>query len=153
MRPLTGENVDEEKIAGATVDRGLRIPLPALEIDEEAPAAFPLLSQVSAVPDWPPTPGARSARLRVLYADHANRKLTLTVEGLAGTDGVLSLVRHGRFVPRVQANPQYAAGTEQATAELAIGADTEEDLSAGVPLLLHFPPGEGWKTITVTLTW
>jgi hypothetical protein len=20
-------------------------------------------------------------------------------------------------------------------------------------LLLHFPPGEGWKTITVTLTW
>jgi len=145
--------IDEEKIAGATVDRGLRVPLPALEVDEEAPAASPLLSQAAAVPDWPPLPGSRSARFRVLYADYAERKLTLTVEGLAGADGVLSLVRHGRFVPKVQADPEYAPGTEQETAEIAVGLDAEQDPSAPVPLHLHFPAGEGWETITVTLSW
>ncbi len=149
--------IDEQKIAGATVDRGLRVPLPALEVNEAAPAAFPQLSEVSAVPDWPPTPGARSARFRVLYADVADRKLTLTVEGLAGGDGVLTLIRHRRFIPRVQADPEVAPGpapgAEQPTAELAIGADTEADLSVPIPLHLHFPPGEGWKTITVTLSW
>jgi glycogen debranching enzyme len=149
--------IDEEKIAGATVDRGLRVPLPALEVDESAPAGYPLLSEASAVPDWPPLPGSRSARMRVLYADSSDRKLTLTVEGLAGSDGVLTLIRHRRFVPKVQADPELAPGpaqgTEQPTAELAIGADAEADPSVPIPLHLHFPPGEGWKTITVTLTW
>jgi glycogen debranching enzyme len=145
--------IDEEKIAGATVDRGLRVPLPALEVDEAAPEAYPLLREVSAVPGWPPLPGARSARFRVLRLDSGDRKLTLTVEGLAGADGVLTLIRHRRFVPKVQADPQVAPGTEQSTAELAIGADTEEDSSVPIPLHLYFPPGEGWKTITVTLTW
>jgi len=160
--------IDEEKIGGATVDRGLRVPLPALEVDEEAPAALPLLSEVlsevAAVPDWPPVPGSRSARFRVLYADAADRRLTLTVEGLAGSDGVLGLIRHRRFVPKVQSEPEVAPGApgsasgpasmpEQPTAELAIGADTEADPSVPIPLHLHFPPGEGWKTITVTLTW
>ncbi|MGB6690254.1 MAG: amylo-alpha-1,6-glucosidase [Terracidiphilus sp.] len=145
--------IDEEKIAGATVDKGLRVPLPALEINEGTLAAPPQLSAVAAVPDWPPTPGARSARFRVLHADYAERKLTLTIEGLAGADGVLSLVRHGRFVPKVQADPEYAPGTEQETAEIAVGLDAEQDPSAPVPLHLHFPPGEGWKTITVTLSW
>jgi glycogen debranching enzyme len=153
--------IDEQKIAGVTVDRGLRIPLPALEVDESAPAAYPLLSEVAAVPDWPPLPGSRSGRFRVLQADSADRKLTLTVEGLAGADGVLTLIRHRRFVPKVQADPEVAPGAapvpdpgaDQPTAELAIGADTEADPSVPIPLHLHFPPGEGWKTITVTLTW
>jgi glycogen debranching enzyme len=145
--------IDEQKIAGVAVDRGLRVPLPALEVDEGTPAALPELSAVAAVPDWPPTPGARSTRFRVLHADYDNRKLTLTLEGLAGTEGVLSLVRHGRFVPKVQADPEYAPGTEQETAEIAVGLDAEQDPSAPVPLHLHFPPGEGWKTITVTLSW
>ena len=154
--------IDEEKIAGATVDRGLRVPLPALEVDESAPAAYPLLSEAAAVPDWPPLPGSRSARLRVLHAESADRKLTLTVEGLAGSDGILSLIRHRRFVPRVQADPETAPGaapgsasgsSDQPTAELAIGVETEEDPSVPIPLHLHFPSGEGWKTITVTLTW
>ena len=149
--------IDEEKIAGAVVDRGLRVPLPALEVDETAPAGYPLLSDAAAVPDWPPLPGSQSARMRVLHAESADRKLTLTIEGLAGADGVLGLIRHRRFVPRVQADPEAAPGadpgSEQPTAELAIGLETEEDPSIPIPLHLHFPAGEGWKTITVTLTW
>jgi glycogen debranching enzyme len=145
--------IDEEKLAGATVDKGLRVPLPALEIDEAAPAALPLLSEAAAVPDWPPNPGARSARFRVLYASRVERKLTLTVEGLAGTDGVLGLIRHGRIVPKVQADPEYAPGTQDETAEIVMGLNAEQDASMALPLHLHFPPGEGWKTIMVTLTW
>jgi glycogen debranching enzyme len=145
--------IDEEKIAGVAVDRGLRVPLPALEIDEAAPASLPILSQAAAVPDWPPAPGARSARFRVIYAEPAERKLTLTIEGLAGTEGVLSLIRRGRIIPKVQADPEYAPGTQDETAEIVMGLNAEQDSSLPLPLHLHFPPGEGWKTITVTLTW
>ena len=133
--------------------KGLRIPLLALEVDETLAGEPAVIEQSAAVMAVPPVPGARNSRFRVLSSHAEGRKLVLSVEGLAGTTGYLRLVRHGRFVPKVQAEPPVAAGTEEATAEVSVVLDAEQDATVPILLHLHFPPGEGWKTVTVTLTW
>jgi hypothetical protein len=55
---------------------------------------------------------------------------------------VLSLVRHTPISPKLQ------AGSDGVSIEVPA-----EGKNAAVPLKILFPPGEGWKTITVTLTW
>lgn len=133
--------------------KGLRIPQPALEVDESMLDMDPLLSANSAVQSVPPTPGARTSRFRIVRAEYGKRQIVLEAEGLAGTTGYANLIRHGAFIPKVQADPPTIAGTDEATAEVSIALDAEQNSSVPVLLHLHFPPGEGWKTVTVTLTW
>ena len=90
-----------------------------------------------------PFPGARTESMRVLKEDYAERRLTLTIEGRAGTDAHL---------------PFYASDARirlsAAGADLPIAtAHALESMSQPQTMLIHFPSGEGWKTITVTLTW
>jgi glycogen debranching enzyme len=128
---------------------GLRIPLPALELDESAGGLDVIESVSDTQPLEPPMPGARTSRFRFLRSVSGEHSLVLTAEGLAGSTGIVTLFRHGHFIPKVQ--------TESAAAPDASisfrGCDAEPYACASLPLILQFPSGEGWKTVTVTLAW
>ena len=142
-----------QSAARNSAQKGLRIPQPALEVDESMLNLDSLLSANSAVPGLPPTPGARTSRFRIVRAEYGKRQMVLEAEGLAGTTGYANLIRRGAFIPRVQSDPPIAEGADEATAEVSVALDAEQNPATPVLLHLHFPPGEGWKTITVTLTW
>jgi len=130
-------------------EEGLRIPLPSLEVDESV-TNLNLIESVEAVqPIRPALPGAQTSHFRFTHTDYGDHKLVLTAEGLAGSTGIVSLIRHGHFVPKVQTEP---AGTPDASISFR-GCDADPYACASLPLILDFPAGEGWKTITVTLTW
>jgi glycogen debranching enzyme len=96
-------------------------------------------NQVEIAASFPrPTPGDRTNSVHILSEDHEARRLAVTLEGVAGTEAHLTLIR---AVP----NLKVVAGG----ADLSTAADADSESSATV----HFPPGDGWKTITVTLTW
>jgi hypothetical protein len=90
-----------------------------------------------------PVPGSRTLSARVLQEANDERRITMTLEGIAGSDVRLNyLVRDSRLKLNVTG------------AELN---DERHYTSRGQAVLptmtVHFPPGEGWKTVTVTLTW
>ena len=136
------------------VQEGLRIPLPALEVDESAgPYAGTAIASVSLL-NKPPLPGTRANRFRILRSEHADHKLTLTAEGPAGSTALVTLIRHGHFVPRVLSDPGPANDPENIHTSLSYrDCDADPYACKSLPLILQFPTGEGWKTITVTLTW
>jgi len=91
-----------------------------------------------------PVPGDRTKSFKVISQTFEEHKSTITIEGPAGTEFRIPvyLFWHLRKLdvsgaklqgPQKQHNPEEAA---------------PNDLLSG-----SFPPGEGWKTITVTLTW
>jgi glycogen debranching enzyme len=81
----------------------------------------------------PLIPGNRTQSPRVIREQYEERKLTFTIEGQAGSEAQLPLI--------------LAAPTPKLR---ATGADLAANSSS---LAIHFPPGQGWQTITVTLTW
>jgi glycogen debranching enzyme len=131
------------------IQEGLRIPLPALEVDESAGSLNLIESVKEAQPLQTLLPGARTSKLRFLNSEYEDHRLVLTVEGAAGSSGIVTLIRHGHFVPKVQTEPATAP---EASISFR-GCDADPYACASLPLILQFPPGEGWKTITVTLTW
>ena len=130
-------------------EQGIRIPLPALEVDGSAGSLSVIESVKVVQPLQPPLPGARTSKFRFLHSEYADHKLVLTAEGLAGSTGIVTLFRHGHFVPKVQTEP---AAAPDASISFR-GCDADPYACASLPLILNFPPAEGWKTITVTLTW
>ena len=75
------------------------------------------------------------------------------IEGPAGSQGELGLVRRGPIVPRIE---RVSGGGEPASGSATLGGldvYAYENPSAPSMLVLNFPPGEGWKTVTVTLAW
>jgi glycogen debranching enzyme len=91
-----------------------------------------------------PLPGDRTQSLRILNEEYSERKLTLTIEGLSGTEAHLPLVM-------TMANLKlHAEGAGLHTSADEDGPAAQAD---GSVLIVRFPPGEGWKTITVTLNW
>jgi hypothetical protein len=99
--------------------------------------AIPRQSVAVAVPFRIPLPGDRTQSMRVLKEEHKQRQLTLTVEGVAGTEAEIPLYIASP-VPKLAAQGAELSGSAS---------------KAPTQITLHFPPGEGWKTITVTLTW
>ena len=91
-----------------------------------------------------PTPGDRTQSPRVLNQEYGPKDLKLTVEGIAGTDAQFPLSLNG---PNLK---PHAEG-----AELSYRKDASPSAAGTAPqiIIVHFPSGEGWKTITVTLTW
>lgn len=92
-----------------------------------------------------PLPGGRTRSARVLDESFAPRQWTLRLEGLAGSE-----VHVGYFLN----DPNLKLS--------ATGAELKEDerhfSGAGLArpphtIIVRFPPGEGWKTVTVTLRW
>jgi glycogen debranching enzyme len=129
--------------------QGLRIPAPALEVDPSLGDLNAIESVEAVSPAQPPLPGAQTVKFRFLSTEYGDRNLVLTVEGIAGSTGLVRLFRHGHFLPKLVTEPSTAP--EAIVSYRACDADLYA--CASMPLILNFPPGEGWKTITVTLTW
>jgi glycogen debranching enzyme len=105
-----------------------------------------------------PVPGSRTSRLRVVSEDSKERSLSLAVEGLADSRADLEVVRHNRLVAHLLPGEgvsadQHSKGASAFLGPRADNSETLDPLTTQDFLQLHFPPGEGWKTITVTLTW
>jgi glycogen debranching enzyme len=124
----------------------LHIPTPELELDESLTGFAQSLSVGADLPNNAAFPGARTSRARVLNALYDHNRLSLTCEGLAGTQSVIGLFRRATLSPRVESGGQTA--TISAKDGWAF-----KDPKAPLFLVLDYPKGEGWKTITVTLTW
>lgn len=133
---------------------GVRIPLSQVEVDQSAGAYADMAIDTVSLVNKPPLPGAHTSRFRFLDSEYGDHKLVLTAEGPAGSVGIVTLIRHGHIDPKVETTPNAPAGAEQQYASIS-HRDCDADFYAckELPLILHFPPGEGWKTITVTLTW
>jgi hypothetical protein len=129
--------------------QGIRIPLPRIEVDESGGSFADAVTDTSSLMNKPPLAGARTSRFRILRAEDGDHKLVLTVEGLAGSAGLVSLIRHGHFIPKVQTHAGAAANASISFR----GCDADPYACTELPLTLEFPAGEGWKTITVTLSW
>jgi hypothetical protein len=62
---------------------------------------------------------------------------------------MVSLISHGHLLPKAQTDPSSAPAASISFR----GCDANPYACTSLPLIIHFPRGEGWKTITVTLTW
>ena len=137
-----------------TTQLGLRIPVQALEVENSYGGLNAKESVLAVEPGDLPSVGARTSKFRFLNTQYGDHRLVLTVEGLAGTTGIVTLIPHGHFVPRVQTIPEAGIASDSQTASISFrGCDADPFACTTLPLVLSFPPGEGWKTIVVTLTW
>lgn len=144
--PLESSRISGER-KGA-MQAGLRIPLPELDVDFALGDVHPVESVQDVQPILPPTPGARTSRFRVLRSDYTSHKLVLTVEGLAGSSGILNLIRRGHFVPKVETE------SDESTANISFrSCDADPYACSSLPLVISFPQGTGWKQITIMLSW
>jgi glycogen debranching enzyme len=80
-----------------------------------------------------PSPGDRTQSMRITSEERSPKQLKLTLEGFAGTSAEVPLILND--------------------SNLKLHADGAELPAEPKSMTIHFPPGEGWKTITVTLTW
>jgi hypothetical protein len=128
----------------------LRIPIPELEVDELVTGYSQNMPPDAPLPNRPPVPGSRTSRFRIVRSVSTDHMVTLTCEGLAGSSAHLSLLRHGMLVPKIKAD------TSLGEPDAIISAQDGwafKDPKAPLLLILNFPSGEGWKTMTITLTW
>jgi glycogen debranching enzyme len=91
-----------------------------------------------------PVPGDRTQSMRVLNEEHGPKQLKLMLEGIAGTAAEIPLIVNGTNLT-VRADGADLRGHVDASSSAAGAASTIMNV--------RFPPGEGWKTVTVTLTW
>jgi hypothetical protein len=114
------------------------------------------ISIASSSVDVTPLPGDATKHSRILNEQYGDHKLTLQVEGLAGSRTDLEVVRAANVVPHLipQEGEASKTGPDRGNAEL-LNPDGSPyaGLNPKTYLAVSFPPGEGWKTITVTLTW
>lgn len=120
---------------------GLVLPLPLVEIGEPAHDV--------------PVPGARASAFRVLDEKWETNKVTLTVEGLAGSTASLPVYRHKPVKLGLQTSGGLSnvADINHPTSDFSTSDTAWRDASMPFALSFHFPPGSGWTTMTVTLTW
>jgi glycogen debranching enzyme len=131
---------------------GLRIPVPAFELDD-VDVEMNLIDAISKLtPNRPVLPGAVTTKFRVVQLENDDHRLNFTVEGLAGSTGILRLVRHGHFLPKIETAPATVSGSESASISYR-SCDADSYACKWMPLIFTFPTGEGWKTMTVTLAW
>ena len=91
-----------------------------------------------------PLPGDQTQDMRILSESYGERKLALTIEGLAGTEGKIYIFAHPLRMTL------HAEGATLGEPGKHSGPDANPEAQIGT---IRFPPGDGWKTITVTLTW
>lgn len=141
-------NKQPAKVARTAPQHSLRIPLAGVEADDVDSDMNLIEPQGAASRDRPTVPGARTSKFRVIHTDYGNHQLKLSIEGMAGTDGILRLIRNGRSVPKVSTE------SNEGKASISFRSCDANLLGCSwYPLMFHFPEGEGWKTITVTLSW
>jgi hypothetical protein len=77
---------------------------------------------------------------------------------MADSRANIEVLRHKPILPRLLlpdgVSPDFLSrGAYAFLGSLADNSEAQDPLTADEYIQLHFPPGEGWKTITVTLTW
>ena len=79
----------------------------------------------------------------------------LTVEGQADSKAVLLVIPHRFAKGHKPLGAAISSDSASRGANVTLDAlDTaHEDAKAPMGMQLHFPPGEGWKTISVTINW
>ncbi len=91
-----------------------------------------------------PSPGDRTQSIRVLNEGYTQRQLSLTLEGPAGAQ---------LDIPLVLSSPAPKLRVDGAELHMQ-PPDGEAGSPARFPAIsVQFPAGEGWKTMTVTLSW
>ncbi len=91
-----------------------------------------------------PLPGDRTRSYHMLSEEYSDQKQTLTIEGLAGTQVELPVLIR---LQKGSIHVEGAALIEPATDSGGNSIPRKQDVA------ISFPQGEGWKTVTVTLTW
>ena len=118
-----------------------------------------------------PLPGSRARAARIVDEEYSGRTLTLAIEGLAGSEARFPLVVSAPGVKLrvagadllapdllvpvgVEASAEQASQGKSTRGKLTRGKDTRPRVSQPPEAIgVHFPPGPGWQTITVTLSW
>jgi len=107
-----------------------------------------------------PLPGSRTSAPRIIREEHTKNSLTLKVEGRAGSDATYLVTEKtantfGKIKLKVSDGLSDHAKAGEPGAVLVYGYMGDGFLKPpyGSTLDVHFPPGDGWKNITVTLTW
>jgi len=100
-------------------------------------------------------PGSRTSDFRIVHQESGPNQITITAEGLAGSRADLPVRRHKLVQIRLHAESGLANDADDKHPGVNLtGIDTAfRDPNLPLALNFIFPPGEGWKTITVTLTW
>jgi len=120
---------------------GIRIALPPLEIS---------------TPFTSPLPGARTENPRILSETWSPASATFVFEGRAGSTATYEILRRS-LVPHLKVDcPQDKAldprDTTHRSTSITMDEAGDRDPSVPITLALHFPQGESWQTLTVTLT-
>ena len=120
----------------------ISIPLRALQIAAQNPEL--------------PAQGSRTLQARVLTEENEQHEFAAIIEGIAGTTANFLLFRSSAINPGLASVRSPAAMDDDTRNKTVRLTTTKSETSEPLPPLLmtvHFPPGEGWQTITVTLTW
>jgi len=129
-------------VVGSKVQKGMQdsllLPLPPVRISgfEESPAV-----------------GSRTVTPRVVKEDWRPNSVSLEVEGLAGSSAHYFVAQRGLKALRLDVSDgrsNFAEGGKPGALLIGLGMG---EADPGSDLQVNFPPGEGWKTMTVTLTW
>jgi hypothetical protein len=132
-------------VSGTRTDKdeqfGLRLPLPSIGLGTPSHDA--------------PTPGTRTSAFRVLSESWQADQVTLVVQGLAESTAHIPVFRHKLVKLGLHDDTGLANQVDNDHPLAALVAiDTAwRDASIPFALELHFPPGTGFQTLTVTLSW
>ena len=137
----------------------IAIPLPSIEIVDGRSAWVDLTSGVRHFVETAqvPAPGSRTGRGRIVSEQWSDHKATLVFEAPAGVNGHYFILRH-QLLPKLKVDcPDVKVDLPNgASKSIPCGSmidSANRDPNLPVMITPQAPPGEGWKTITVTLTW
>lgn len=118
---------------------GVRVPVPPVQLAESVE---------------PAQPGSRTEHVRVLHEEWEANRATIKFEGLAGSRAEFNLVGIDKVPrPKVDSPENMGRDSLRFDEDLAVYESPCKGPCQSTGLELHFPGGEGWKTITVTMTW
>jgi glycogen debranching enzyme len=141
---LTGWHLRSDAV-GAKPDKNdennIVIPLPIVELGDPNNDAA--------------EPGARTQRFRILSTQWGTNKISLAVEGIAGSVAVIDVRRHKLVKMKIDVADHLSNKADQDQPGVSLSAaDTAfRDPNLPFAMTFYFPPGEGWKTMNVTLSW
>jgi glycogen debranching enzyme len=119
----------------------IQIKQPELQVFEDSPAVT--------------IPASRTEQARILSEEVSDKRIRLTIEGRAGSTAEYWITQPDRVMPRIEVGGGLSAKADAQHPGIALSFVDSWEMSHGAPLTMQvmFPPGEGWKTMIVTLTW
>ena len=113
--------------------------------------------RVSLIPDAPIQPGNRALKPRVVQEDWKKQSVTLAIQGPTGSQADFLVESWKSSETKVEISDGLSANAPLGKPGASL---TEIDIGDNIrtapfhsDLRIQFPPGNGWQTLTVTLTW